>query len=465
MINADCTGSGPVDERFEDFIKKHVFPYYANVHSDAFCSGVMSEMIQRSREIIKKACVHDTDEYALIFTGHGMTGAARHLAFVLAPSVVSVMYSTLEHVSNSSLWECVFPKASVNVIEVSTKDPSIIEKDHLSMLLHDSIVSNTKRGILLIAFTACSNVLGRVQPVQEITSIIDSYRKKASEKGLKIVTCVDCAACAPYFPLKEICRGNDAIVFSPHKFKGGQGTPGVLIVKKSLLVKEIPFYPGGGTVWYKHKKTHNHFLNDSEHREEGGTPNIIGCIRTGLLFQHKIMHQSEVLHRLRSIVGMVDRFFNENREMMSLIEMFTCINTHAKERLPIYSFRVENTHPGLFVKVLSDEYGIQTRSGVSCCYLLAEELCKTKRAERDIILSGKGTPNRYGWVRVSFHYDLNDSEIMHVLHCMRELMYTINKYKSMYRYECSMNKWYHVYSDVNNTEIPKIVNDMFSKMF
>ena len=148
---------------------------------------------------------------------------------------------------------------------------------------------------------------------------------------------------------------------------------------------------------------------------------------------------------------------------MSLIEMFTCINTHAKERLPIYSFRVKNTHPGLFVKVLSDEYGIQTRSGVSCCYLLAEELCKTKRAERDIILSGKGTPNRYGWVRVSFHYDLNDSEIMHVLHCMRELMYTINNYKSMYRYECSMNKFYHLYSDVNNTEIPKIVNDMFSK--
>ena len=181
IINADCTGSGPVDIELENIIQKHVFPYYANVHSDAFCSDVMSTMIQTSRDIIKQSCVENTDEYALIFTGQGMTGAARHLAFLLK-SVVSVIYTTLEHVSNSTLWESVFKTSSVRVVHSLHDDVSVIDTDHLSRQLHDAIQTSTKkkRGILFVAYTACSNVLGRVQPVQQIMSVIDSYRKKAT---------------------------------------------------------------------------------------------------------------------------------------------------------------------------------------------------------------------------------------------------------------------------------------------
>lgn len=42
----------------------------------------------------------------------------------------------------------------------------------------------------------------------------------------------------------------DAVFISPHKFAGGPGTPGLLVVKKNLLANAVPTVPGGGTVFY-----------------------------------------------------------------------------------------------------------------------------------------------------------------------------------------------------------------------
>ena len=42
-------------------------------------------------------------------------------------------------------------------------------------------------------------------------------------------------------------RRLDAVVFSPHKFVGGPGSTGVLIVKRALLTRVTPAQPGGTT--------------------------------------------------------------------------------------------------------------------------------------------------------------------------------------------------------------------------
>ena len=78
----------------------------------------------------------------------------------------------------------------------------------------------------------------------------------------------------------------DAVFFSGHKFIGGPQTPGVLIAKNKLFMNKTPNHCGGGTVYYVTKKKHC-YLNNNEHREEGGTPAIIESIRLGLVFQFK----------------------------------------------------------------------------------------------------------------------------------------------------------------------------------
>ena len=472
VVYADCTGSGEKDTQIEQLLLTHVLPYYANTHSDGFCANTMTVMIERSHTCIKKEClprpenVHN--DYAVIFTGQGMTGATRHLAYLLSPvPVKTIVYSVLEHLSNSALWETVFPDANVYVIDVDETDSSLIDTEDVERHLNTIINTLSKQKeievhTILVAITACSNVLGCIQPVKRICCLINTYRTAVSEYGTRIVTCLDCAACAPYFPLGPMFRDMDAMTLSPHKFKGGQSTPGVLIVKKELIDPTLPpFYPGGGTVWYKDKARCNNFVPSIEHREEGGSPNIIGIIRTGLLFERKQYHQHDILVRTRYLVKEIDDFFLKRPDILNVIDMFAALGKHQDRRLPIYSFRVHGVHPGLFVKVLSDRYGIQTRSGVACCYLLAENLCQINKNERKKILNNKGTPKKYGWVRVSFYYGNSDAHINTVLHCIEHLIPTIRRYENEYTYCCEQNAWYHKIHDVKQNAVHEQVENTF----
>ena len=90
-------------------------------------------------------------------------------------------------------------------------------------------------------------------------------------------------------PNQDSAFAKDALFFSPHKFPGGVSTSGVLVVKKRLLANRVPTHPGGGTVFYVTEDTHR-YLSNREEREEGGTPDIVGAIRTGLAF--KVSHPS-----------------------------------------------------------------------------------------------------------------------------------------------------------------------------
>ena len=231
-----------------------------------------------------------------------------------------------------------------------------------------------------------------------------------------------------------------------------------------FLTNKVPFFPGGGTVWYKSNTQSNHFLDNCELREEGGTPNIIGIIHTGLLFVRKVVQQRYITQRMFDIVRYVDSYIMYHERELETVHFYTTIGKKQNERLPIYSFRMKGIHPGLFVKVLSDKYGIQARSGVSCCYLLAEQLCSVNKKERTIILSGRGTPDNYGWIRVTFHYTFTDSSIRHVLNSITELVRTIHSYKCLYEYKCSDNKWYNRTTDVSKHAIPEIVSEVFDEM-
>jgi selenocysteine lyase/cysteine desulfurase len=76
----------------------------------------------------------------------------------------------------------------------------------------------------------------------------------------------------------------DAVFISPHKFIGGPGTPGILVVKKALLKNSVSAIIGGGTVMYVTPMDHL-YTENLESREEGGTSAIVGSIRAGLVFK------------------------------------------------------------------------------------------------------------------------------------------------------------------------------------
>lgn len=100
----------------------------------------------------------------------------------------------------------------------------------------------------------------------------------------------DYATAGPYVPIdmnpKDEACAKDAVFLSPHKFLGGPGSPGILVIKKRHVVSSKPIEPGGGTVKFVGLDGQV-YVDDLEELEEGGTPEIVGSIRAALAFRLK----------------------------------------------------------------------------------------------------------------------------------------------------------------------------------
>ncbi|KAB1217400.1 putative cysteine desulfurase [Morella rubra] len=135
---------------------------------------------------------------------------------------------------------------------------------------------------ILGSFSACSNVTGIYSDTRAIARLLHQNGGFA---------CFDFAASGPYVKIDMRCGeidGYDAIFLSPHKFIGGPGTPGVLLMNKILyrLKYSPPSTCGGGTVIYVNgfNERDTLYYEDIEERENGGTPQIIQTIRAALTF-------------------------------------------------------------------------------------------------------------------------------------------------------------------------------------
>lgn len=91
----------------------------------------------------------------------------------------------------------------------------------------------------------------------------------------------------PHLPgVGETAVHKDAIIFSGHKFVGGAQSPGVLVVKKSLLKNDIAI---------EDMRDSHRYLKDPELRNESGTAGVVGSIRCGLAMQLKENISSQVI--------------------------------------------------------------------------------------------------------------------------------------------------------------------------
>lgn len=131
-------------------------------------------------------------------------------------------------------------------------------------------------------FSAASNITGVLSNVDTITSMLHNYGA---------LSFWDYSAAAPYVALKVNPQENpsswkDAVFFSGHKFLGAPQSPGVLIAKRVLFRNKLPSKIGGGTVFFVRNDSQS-YLKETEFREEGGTPEILGAIKLALAVKFK----------------------------------------------------------------------------------------------------------------------------------------------------------------------------------
>ena len=369
---ADYTASGRSVSFIEDLIRDAVLPLYANTHTESSGTGLQTTRFREdARAIIREAVGANADEHVVLFCGAGSTGAIHTLidclelripaglddqygfsARIPADERPVVFIGPYEHHSNELPWR----ESIADLVTVPEDQDGRIDL----AALERALIAHADRPVKIGSFSAASNVTGILSDVRAISVLL--HRHGA-------LSCWDFAAAAPYVDIEMSPRHGpadagldhkDAVFISPHKFVGGPGTPGVLVARRDLFHNRVP---GGGTVAYVNPTEHR-YLDDIEHREEGGTPAIVESIRAGLVFQLKEAVGTEAIRaREESFTHRAMHRWEENPDIEIL-------GSHDLPRLSIVSFVVRHEqrylHHNFVVALLNDLFGIQARGGCSC---------------------------------------------------------------------------------------------------
>jgi selenocysteine lyase/cysteine desulfurase len=283
--------------------------------------------------------------------------------------------------------------------------------------------------LVICAFSAASNVTGIVTCVPTVT-------RMAKAAGARMVW--DYAGAGPYLPIAmspngENGAGIDAVTVSPHKFIGGPGASGVLIVRRDAVVATRPTWPGGGTVKYVSPTGHD-YSDSLEAREEAGTPNVVGDIRAALAFLVKEAIGAEIMQARNA--GLTRRAIAAWRG----VERLDLLGPLEPRRLPVFSFRVRDgkggyVHHQLVTRMLSDRFGIQARGGCACAGPYVHRLLGIDAAEahrlRQAIIEGREMA-KPGFVRLNFSVLLSDEEVAFIMGAVAKLATDATRYEPRY---------------------------------
>jgi selenocysteine lyase/cysteine desulfurase len=450
---ADYTASGRALTFIEDYLHDEVLPRYANTHTESSGTGLQTTRLREdARRIIHQAVRGDADT-CVIFCGSGSTGAIDKLIGIMnlrLPADLDdqfhlsdhiprdqrpvVFVGPFEHHSNELPWR----ESIADVVTIPEDADGHIDLVHLEA----ELVRFADRPLKIGSFSAASNVTGIISNTCDIADLL--HRHGA-------LSFWDFACAAPYVDIDMYpqCAEHpqaykDAVFISPHKFVGGPGTPGVLVVRRDLLTNRVPDVVGGGTVAYVNPLEHR-YLDDPVHREEGGTPAIIESIRAGMVFQ------------LKQAVGVATIKEHEHAYWHRAIEAWSknpniqvLGNTHA-DRLSIVSFVVRRPHGrylhhNFVVALLSDLFGIQSRGGCSCAgpyghRLLGIDLERSHEFEHEITHGCEGI--KPGWTRVSFNYFISDTVFQYLVDAVDLIATHGWKLLPEYRFDPPSGLWRH----------------------
>jgi len=452
---ADYTASGRSLSFIEDYIRDAVLPLYANTHTESSGTGLQTTRFrEEARDIVRRAVGGTKDRHAVVFVGSGMTAAVDRLVGILGLRIPAelddrygfraripaderpvVFVGPYEHHSNELPWR----ESIADVVTIREDQDGRIDLAHLEQALE----AHAGRGPLIGSFSAASNVTGILSDTRAISIVL--HRHGA-------LSLWDFAAAAPYVEIEmdphrpgpeAALDYKDAIFLSPHKLIGGPGTPGVLVARRELFRNRVPVVPGGGTVAYVNPTEHV-YLDDPEHREEGGTPAIVESIRAGLAFGLKEAVGVEAIR------GREESFISRAIERWSANPGIGILGNPDLPRLSIVSFTIRRDgrylHHNYVVALLNDLFGIQARGGCSCAgpyghRLLGIDIETSHAFEREIARGCEGI--KPGWVRVNFNYFISEAVFEYILDAVDLVAREGWRLLPLYRFDAAGGLWRH----------------------
>ena len=344
--------NGATTEKPRCVVEEMTNIYYttnANVHRGVhYLSQQATDLAEESRVVVQQF-INAKHSHEIIFT-RGTTESINLVAHSFCRQFCNegdeIIISAMEHHANIVSWQLQEPIRGIKLKVIPINDKGELMLDEM-----EKLISPKTR---LISVTHVSNVLGTVNPVDQITEIAHKHN---------IPVLIDAAQSVQHMALDVQKLDCDFLVFSGHKVYGPNGV-GVLYGKEKWL-NQMPPYQGGGemikTVSFKEST-----FNELPFKFEAGTPDYPGVIAlaTALKYIKNI--------GLDSIKAYEDELLRYCTDELLKIEGLRIYGTSDKKS-SVISFLVDNIHH-YDMGMLLDKMGIAVRTGHHCAQPLMNEL-------------------------------------------------------------------------------------------
>jgi cysteine desulfurase / selenocysteine lyase len=347
LVFLDSAASAQKPKVVIDAISKASYLNYANIHRGVYSlSQVATDNYEEARLTVSKF-INAKKSNEVIFT-KGATESINLVANSLEEDFFKagdeIILSEMEHHANIVPWVMLSEKRGVIIKVIPINDDGT-----LNMKVFSSLLSKRTK---LVAITHCSNVLGTINPIQEIALM-------AKKSGA--LTLVDGAQSIVHDIIDVQELSCDFFVFSAHKLYGPTGV-GVLYAKEALLESMSPYQGGGDMI--KTVSFSKIEYNKIPHKFEAGTPNICGV----LAFKSAIDYIQEI--GITNIRHHEDKLLKYATDKLLEIKGLKILG-EAPKKASVITFIIDGYHAE-DLGLLMDISGVAVRTGQHCCHPLIE---------------------------------------------------------------------------------------------
>ncbi|GCE05138.1 cysteine desulfurase [Dictyobacter aurantiacus] len=376
FVYLDSTASSQKPQSVIDALSDYYKNYNANVHRGVYeVSEEATAAMEKARVKIARF-INARQSKQIIFT-RNTTESINLVAHTWGSANIGrgdlIILTEMEHHSNLVPWQLLAQRTGARLEFVPVSDDGLLRLD-----IYAELLTQQPR---LVACTQMSNVLGTINPVQEMIA-------QAHAAGALVL--VDAAQSVPHLPVDVQALDADFLCFSAHKMLGPTGI-GVLYGKKALLEAMPPFMGGGDMIRTVHLREFT--ANDLPWKFEAGTPAIAEAVGFGAAIDYlKALDMEAIRQHEREITA----YALEKLQEVPDIKIY---GPSADQRGGVISFTLPDIHPHDLASILDQEVGVAIRAGHHCAQPLMEryDLAATARAsfyiytireEIDILVQG-----------------------------------------------------------------------------
>ena len=333
-----------------DAISDYYKNYNSNIHRSVYTLGDESEKIYEESKHLVKEFINANSHEEIIYTS-GTTESMNFIARIIEQDVEDgdeIILTYMEHHANLIPWQQLAIRKNLTLRFLDLDELGRININQLKELINDK----TK----IVSICHASNVLGNINPVYEIGSLL---------KDKDIYFVVDAAQSVPHMKINVDKMNCDFLAFSAHKMCGPTGI-GVLYGKKNLLEKFDPVEFGGGMIGVVEEKSSTWAILPDKF--EAGTPLLAEAAGLGATIKYL---EDIGLENIKSYTKELTKYLYDELSKISNIKIYG--TNEISDRVSLVSFNLEGVHPHDLTSFL-DEKGICIRAGHQCTQPLLGKL-------------------------------------------------------------------------------------------